>query len=292
MVATLKLRPLVDDFISCAVGNGKECSFRFDAWTPLGKLISYIGHEGPRTYGIPLHSSVNHVATQNGWNFRGVRSERMVDLLAHLTTITISDQKHRYKWKDGVCSMKADFRISHARKQMAATMNEVQWHKEVWFSGHMPKHAFILWLACLYRLSTRSRLQGWGVVEDSTCVLCEIYNETRDHLFLFCPYSQEVWRMGFRRLGSHYSGFGNWIGFERWLKLGFPNAEGKNTRLLMAQEIIYDLWKERNERIFKNKSQPSVALFKKVSSGVWNSCLARIEWPGFEDSLETWFRDA
>lgn len=217
----------------------------------------------------------------------------MVSLLAHLTTIALSDNiMDGYKWRDGIGAQKCDFSISHVWKQTATSISEVLWHKEVWFSGHISKHAFILWLVCLDRLSIRSRLRSWGVVDDSTCVLCEVYNKTREHLFLNCPYSQNVWRMGFLRLCSPYIGFGNWNVFERWLKRGFPNAEGKNTRLLMVQEIVYDLLKERNARIFKKKAQSAESLFNKVTTGVRNSCLVCIERPGFEDSLEIWFWNA
>lgn len=36
-----------------------------------------------------------------------------------------------------------------------------RWSSHVWFKGSIPKHAFLLWLAHLDRLSTRERLAGW-----------------------------------------------------------------------------------------------------------------------------------
>lgn len=60
---------------------------------------------------------------------------------------------------------------------------KVQWAPLVWFSKIVPKWAFILWLACLNRLSTKERLRKWGMDVDSKCMLCSLSNETLQHLF-------------------------------------------------------------------------------------------------------------
>lgn len=71
-----------------------------------------------------------------------------------------------------MASHKDSFKFVVARRQTQQTFNEVIWHHEVWFSGNVPKHVFILWLACLDSLSTKSKLASWGVIDCRVCPLC------------------------------------------------------------------------------------------------------------------------
>lgn len=50
---------------------------------------------------------------------------------------------------------------------------EVFWHKHVWFQQSVPRRSVIQWLAILGRLSTKDRLQSWGVIVDGSCVQCK-----------------------------------------------------------------------------------------------------------------------
>ncbi|XP_044461803.1 uncharacterized protein LOC123193082, partial [Mangifera indica] len=45
-------------------------------------------------------------------------------------------------------------------------------HHLLWFSGHIQRHSFILWLATLGRLRTMDCLQHYGIVHSAVCVLC------------------------------------------------------------------------------------------------------------------------
>lgn len=91
-----------------------------------------------------------------------------------------------------------------------------------------------------------------------------IYDETREHMMLNCPYSQEVWRLGFKRLNAPYMRFGTWPVFLRWLKRPYSTVAENNLRLLMAHATIYLLWKQRNDIIFGNNFLPTKVLLKKM----------------------------
>ena len=69
---------------------------------------------------------------------------------------------------------------------------KVTWHKLVWSTFNVPKHAFISWLAVLNRLPTKDRLRAWGIIIDGSCAF---FNEqkTRDHLFFRCSFIKELW---------------------------------------------------------------------------------------------------
>lgn len=57
-----------------------------------------------------------------------------------------------------------------------------------------PKADFITWLALWGKLKTRDILARWGVITDTKCVLCDLTDETAEHLFIPCPYSRSVWQ--------------------------------------------------------------------------------------------------
>nr|AAC78274.1 putative reverse transcriptase [Arabidopsis thaliana] len=63
---------------------------------------------------------------------------------------------------------------------------DFSWHKAVWFTNQVPKHAFISWVTAWNRLHTRDRLRSWGLIVPAECVLCNLVDETRDHLFFAC----------------------------------------------------------------------------------------------------------
>ena len=70
---------------------------------------------------------------------------------------------------------------------------KVTWHKLVWSTSNVPKHAFISWLAVLNRLPTKDRLRAWGIDMDGSCAFCN-EQETCDHLFFGCSFTKELWK--------------------------------------------------------------------------------------------------
>lgn len=85
----LDLRPLALQFCKTRLGNGKDASFWFDVWTPLGQLISYIGPAGLRVLRVQENAVVAEAITNTVWSLPHPRSQREVDLHSYLTTIEI-----------------------------------------------------------------------------------------------------------------------------------------------------------------------------------------------------------
>lgn len=89
--------------------------------------------------------------------------------------------------------------ISHMSKESAwnAFTNphpSVPWSKVIWLKHAVPRWSLIQLMAVLGRLSTRDRLQKWGVIRDAQCVLCQQSTETHGHLLSQCAYSSQLWR--------------------------------------------------------------------------------------------------
>lgn len=69
--------------------------------------------------------------------------------------------------------------------------------KWVWKNSCQPKHKVFIWLLLKDRLSMRNILKRKNMHLDNYC--CEICNtgveESREHLFLHCPFAQDCWGM-------------------------------------------------------------------------------------------------
>ncbi|XP_010425707.1 PREDICTED: uncharacterized protein LOC104710752 [Camelina sativa] len=287
----LKLRPTAKTFLSCSLGNGKSCSFWYDTWTPFGDLITFLGADEHQRIGLPLDSTVAQAHTGIGWRIRGARTQNMELLLIHLTETTLSENvKDIYLWAKPNGDPQDRFGFSDTWNMCRLSAQQVHWHNQVWFTGSIPKHSFIMWLCCLDRMPTLSRLRNWGIVEDDTCHLCEIYFETKDHLFLTCPYSFDLWRWCLRRLQMPFIDFNTWESFLLWLKS--PSNEEKMTpiKLIAAQAVIYSIWHERNARIFTGIRTPVEGLFAQLDRRIRNTCSARHCILKLQDMLMLWFR--
>ncbi|KAL1213840.1 putative ribonuclease H protein [Cardamine amara subsp. amara] len=287
----LKLRDIAKPFLSCIVGNGEKASFWYDSWTPFGELYSFLSSEEHRIMGLPLDSYVKQARTANGWIFRGARSPNAELLLNHLTTIDLVQGKEdHYLWTNSKGTPKDRFKFTDTWDKIGTRRLDVPWHNQVWFSGSVPKHSFIMWLGCLDKLPTLSRLRNWGIREDDTCPLCEISRETRNHLLLRCPYSYDLWRWCLNKLNYSFMGFSNWLELLTWLRSPTQEDSMHALRLIAAQHVVYSLWRERNTRIFTSSRTPVHGLFSGIDRGIRNTCSARRHLPNFQYSLQLWFR--
>ena len=110
-----------------------------------------------------------------------------MDRYAHLRSIvlpTMNDNVHdTFAWADENDNLN-DFSVSLAYKSLDGPHEVVPWYSLVWFKGHIPKHSFCLWLACLKRLPTQDRLFLWKhEPPDMKCSLCLSCMDSHSHLF-------------------------------------------------------------------------------------------------------------
>ena len=158
------------------------------SWLVDITIHKYIFQELLSTRKLQIHelASVAQACNINGWLLRGARSPAAEELHTHLTTIplpSLSSIEDSYVWEiDGT-----EIQNFSTRKTWSMVRNralEQTWTMNIWFKGHIPRHAFTTWVAFQDRLPTRSRLVDWGMNIPSSCCLCSLLDESRDHLFL------------------------------------------------------------------------------------------------------------
>ncbi|GJW60305.1 RNA-directed DNA polymerase, eukaryota, reverse transcriptase zinc-binding domain protein [Tanacetum coccineum] len=122
------------------------------------------------------------------------------------------------------------------------------------------KNTIICRLAMHKRLATQDRIMVWNKNISLVFPLCKKENDSHEHLFFKCPYSEDIWRTITTKIGRR-----NWS--IEWEKVAYAIAKGgcKNSinsvlERMAFETVIYFIWNEMNKRIFtqEHKSYPEV----------------------------------
>ena len=133
----------------------------------------------------------------------------------------------------------------------------MQWYTLVWGKGYIPGYAFILWLAVRHRLNTKARLRNWGIDVSSTCVFCDVDDETLEHLASECDFSRSFWGK-IQKLCLLYRG--NLVRQEVywWSKHNTSNSFCHKLRRFALSATQHHLWQARNQMVFQQVRLSSV----------------------------------
>jgi hypothetical protein len=140
------------------------------------------------------------------------------------------------------------------------------WTK-IWNPALWPKISTFLWLVAHNRALTWDNLRKKGFIGPSICVLCSQQEETKEHLFNGCHYSQRIWDYGTQimRKSNRNRGSINCT-IETWDNIAFRNPILNLIWNLLPGFILWQIWKERNKRIFHSLPSPPDATWEKVRS--------------------------
>lgn len=141
--------------------------------------------------------------------------------------------------------------------KLRGKFDKVTWRRLVCNNQGCPKWLFILYLAVQKRLYTKDKLSKWGIINCQTCSLCELEEESHQHLFFKCTFSASIWQklllwQGINRQTQ---------GWEAEISWAVTHAAGKQAQAeiyrLTLGATIYQIWMERNYRIFQKKKRSS-----------------------------------
>ena len=121
------------------------------------------------------------MAQRSSWVWRGLISVRptMMSLTSHSPLVWLPHSS-------GCFSSKSAWEAIRARE------SSVSWASTVWYAGHVPRYAFLLWLVMRGRIKTQDRLQRLWLYIVSRCALCCRAYEDLLHLFLGCSFSRKM----------------------------------------------------------------------------------------------------
>ncbi|XP_021980231.1 uncharacterized protein LOC110876367 [Helianthus annuus] len=154
-----------------------------------------------------------------------------------------------------------------AKKLMLSNTSESNnWHMS--WKGWVPlKCKIMAWRATINRLPTKTELLKRGVpVPNVVCALCNSDEETTLHLYTGCFYATEIWSgiQDWCRLAPIFA-----LEVSDLIKMVDLITTTKQSRYILRGIIIttmWELWNERNNRIFKGKSRRALEVVENIKT--------------------------
>ncbi|GJQ99712.1 RNA-directed DNA polymerase, eukaryota, reverse transcriptase zinc-binding domain protein [Tanacetum coccineum] len=125
------------------------------------------------------------------------------------------------------------FSVKYVWKDLNCDESKVEWYKIVWFNKYILRHAFVLWMAIQNRLSTQDRVAVWKT------------NELQRLLSVSMSFS---WR--------------NIV--EELQRLPNNNNIWRIVKKLMFGAVVYYIWQERNNRVFREEKRDEKTLVQAI----------------------------
>lgn len=110
----------------------------------------------------------------------------------------------------------------------------VRWYQLVWYSHHIPRWSFILWLTCTGRLAMKDRMASWGIINTKECVLCDAGMEDDNHSIIECSFSRQVWMILLEKRGTRR----NLSVFLYELEWAIQTVKGNSSKLLTSRSCF------------------------------------------------------
>ncbi|XP_059070798.1 uncharacterized protein LOC131860404 [Cryptomeria japonica] len=140
--------------------------------------------------------------------------------------------------------------------------------KICWDKRCLPKAGLYAWLALHNKLLTTDLFRKMGYEGPSKCSLCEKVEESINHLLLTCEYSYNCWSW-LRKQLNWYSPIPDSViaMFQAWpiMNKGYI-YEG--LWVAAPSMLVWELWKERNRRIFREDKLEWQQLTNKIEAAI------------------------
>uniref|UniRef100_A0A8R7R329 Reverse transcriptase zinc-binding domain-containing protein n=1 Tax=Triticum urartu TaxID=4572 RepID=A0A8R7R329_TRIUA len=145
-------------------------------------------------------------------------------------------------------------------------------HVTVWKSWAPPKCKFFAWLVMQNRVWTVGRLARRGWPNCGLCPLCMQTGESSTHLLCHCRFSVRVWCDIVQWLGlqdviptewSTATSVKDW-----WLQIAQSRAPSRSAMTSLLMLVSWEIWKERNARVFRNSATPTAVLVRNIKEEV------------------------
>ena len=148
----------------------------------------------------------------------------------------------------------------------------------VWRPWAPPKCKYFAWLALQNRIWTADRLQRRGWPNCGLCKLCNQEQESVTHLLFKCRFTVRIWSSLKVWLGLHDVEPMDWrlmTTVKEWWTQGIhKRGASRKAMASLAMLVSWEIWKERNARVFRNISITSNMLVAKIKSEAVLWCYA------------------
>jgi hypothetical protein len=197
--------------------------------------------------------------TNHNWirNLGVIGSAQLLDefvlLYLAITSVTLTDQRDEITWR---WTSNGKYSVASAYDcQFIGSMTSLP-PTDIWTAATEPKCNFFTWLVMHDKAPTADNLSKKNWPCNPTCPLCFCQPETAGHLLSQCNFYEALWNVAAGRYNlpnfNILSTRGGPLEWARYLLLTGNKKERKN-KLGILFFFWWQVWKERNRRIFEDK---------------------------------------
>ena len=150
--------------------------------------------------------------------------------------------------------MDGNFRVKEAYLSLlnlVENQSRFLWGK-FWLASLRPKFSTFLWLVVNINILTWEFLLCRGFMGLSRCIICLEEKETQDHLLGSCKFTAQLWDTGstlFNKMDLRNHKISKTI--DLWSNNPYINPILNRAWETFMGFLMWNVWKERNRRIFK-----------------------------------------
>ncbi|XP_070014563.1 uncharacterized protein LOC142175548 [Nicotiana tabacum] len=188
------------------------------------------------------------IPQQASWMVRQILSARTV----------LQQIQHRQQAKKSM--------ISQFYYQLLGNSPRVVWNSMMFKNKAKPKVIFTMWVQLQGTLLTAYRLIKSGVNVDPRYSLCQLNDETRDHLFVSCSFTKTVWQKVLQWMRRQEVIGDNWGQHQEWItQRAKGRSYGAQLYIMVYAEVTHGVWIERNMRIFQQRSRSADSIAREIA---------------------------
>jgi len=246
------------------VGNGRTAKFWEATWLN-GQAPRDIA---PRLYKLAWrkHLTVQEQMENMKWTrglWRMTSEEEMIEFvvlwdLVESVELTPEDDKIIWKWTShGDYTAKSAYEIQFRGSFCSFRPTAI------WRAHAEEKHRFFAWLLVQEKLLTADKLMARNWSCNPTCSLCSAQPECAQHLCLHCPFAMQVWELVREWTNAKINVPVQDASIQDWWcdTLACHSVKEQRHVAAILMYTAWNIWKERNRRIFEGKSaEPRVVL--------------------------------
>ena len=269
----MKLRDLAKSYLKMEVYNGEHISFCYDSWSRFGCLKDLLGEGGKLSLGITENTHVDEVMLKHRRRRHRLRILNEVEDEVEILRSKRTEAEDIPLWKQREDRFSNQFSTKKTWQAIRQSRAECSWSRGVWFPQSTLKYSFLVWVAIRNRLQTHDRMKMWNTSIDTKCILCEEEEETCQHLFFECKYSEKVWRklVGGIMKDDFTHDWNEIIGIIS--THGRETTEGFLLRYAF-QALVHSIWRERNARRHGEQPRDVEIIYKLVDKTIRLKLLA------------------
>ena len=266
---TSSVRALFEASVQFNIGDGANTQFWTDPWHNRESFSSRF----PDLFKHCTVKSISilHALTDGKW-MRHFKSNLSQDAISQFTSmwndlqlVQLSEnQEDTLTWR-----WTANGQFSSCSAYTATLTANIKplFANLAWSSDAPPKCQFFVWLAAQERCLTADNLAKRGWPHNPLCSLCLQEPESATHLLTTCSFAKEIWHLTFDMLHMHHSLMANnGESLTSWWQRSssaMTKDKAKTWRSIIAL-VWWNIWKERNARVFTNSSCSARPLFEKI----------------------------